>query len=580
MGRDRTYKPVRRPAAPTPDHVIEAPEPILTEAVAVPSVGRIGGLTQQVPAVRRSAAPTLTVGAVNDPFEAAADRAADTALSRIRRDGPMPSAGGGSTSAPSGPVLVGREGGPTDQETHNSINAMRGRGAPLPAPVRERMEGAFGADLGAVRIHTDQRAAGLSHSLSAKAFTVGRDMFFGAGSFRPDTPDGEHTLAHEIAHTVQAGGAVQRIQRAYDLREKQPLGLDTTTSIKTVGDRQVWFFGSADDTVVVKLEDQPLGLNQLATFVHATVTKASTVRSRKLISADRTQVRGMIEAGRLTGGEGWRKATSNEVPKDRFNGDLDAWGRAVHVAAIDAKPNDPMIAMTVASGESARKLEDSSLAYGQDGMAPIRRVLTEPKLLRQLGELSAVDLFLGNRDRVLSGNLGNWFYTPAREMTVIDNVDAQMTKYLTGVGEEPKAADPLAMLARGALAATTKELINGMVAAIRAGESMMKTFTYAAQSTGGGKTYVAGDKEKQKEWDAWVKANRSTMQSEVLAGLVAGRKRIIKTMTSSKFTNRGKRGDKKAIKAHAAMATHRDQNHSQTDYYALLKGRAKWLADN
>ena len=97
----------------------------------------------------------------------------------------MPSAGGGSTSAPSGPVLVGREGGPTDQETHNSINAMRGRGAPLPAPVRERMEGAFGADLGAVRIHTDQRAAGLSHSLLAKAFTVGRDMFFGAGSFRP-----------------------------------------------------------------------------------------------------------------------------------------------------------------------------------------------------------------------------------------------------------------------------------------------------------------------------------------------------------------------------------------------------------
>ncbi len=83
-----------------------------------------------------------------------------------------------------------------------------------------------------------------------------------------------------------------------------------------------------------------------------------------------------------------------------------------------------MVAMSLASGKSARDLEDSALSHEQHGLAPIRKVLSEPRLLRQLGELSAVDLFIGNRDRMLSGNLGNWFYTREREMTVIDNVDA------------------------------------------------------------------------------------------------------------------------------------------------------------
>ena len=83
---------------------------------------------------------------------------------------------------------------------------MRGGGAPLPEEVRGRLESAFGSGLGSVRVHADDRAAKLSQSLSAKAFTVGSDVFFGAGQFRPDTAAGEHTLAHEVAHVVQGGG--------------------------------------------------------------------------------------------------------------------------------------------------------------------------------------------------------------------------------------------------------------------------------------------------------------------------------------------------------------------------------------
>jgi hypothetical protein len=537
--------------------------------VAEPDAEPIGFVPVRAPS-------TFIVGRADDPAEHAADRMADVAMARIgRQTGPVaaqPSRA--SATGPDQPAIIGREGGALDPTTHAQVQHLRGGGAPLPEATRARLETAFGTDLGGVRVHSDTRAAHLSSTMSARAFTVGSDMFFGAGQFRPDTPAGEHTLAHEVAHVVQGGGsAARRVHRLYDMREKQPLGLAATQSIGTVGNRQVWFFGSSDDTVVVKLEDQPLGLNQLATHVHATLTKASTVQTKKLQSADRATVRGMISAGRLTSGSGWEKAQSGDLRKADFP-DLSAYGRAVHLAAIDSRPDDPMIAMTVASGKSIKDLQDPSLSYEKDGTAPIRKVLTEPKMLRQLGELSAVDLFIGNRDRVLSGNLGNWFYTPDREMTVIDNVDAQMTKYLTGVGEEPKAADPLAMLAGGALVPTAKELVDSVVNVVKNDERMMKMLTLK------GGTYEVGDKEKQKEWMGWVNANRAVMDTEVLAGLKSGRKRIIATMTSTKFSNRGKRGAKKAIKAQAALATQRDSNHSQTDYYDLLKNRANWLASH
>ena len=266
------------------------------------------------------------------------------------------------------------------------------------------------------------------------------------------------------------------------------------------------------------------------------------------------------------------------MSKDDFGTDLNAWGRAVHVAAIDNKATDPMIAMTVAAGNSARELEDPSLSYEKDDMAPIRKVLSEPKMLRQLGELSALDLFIGNRDRVLSGNLGNWFYTPDREMTVIDNVDAGMTYYLTKVGTQPPEEDPLRMLAGGALASTATGPIDSVLKMIKASDRFKKQGKKVG--TGNGPIVMVPDQEKLKEWTDWVEKNRPTMQTEMLAGLKVGRKRIVKTMTSTKFSNRGKRGAKKAIKVQAGLAAHKDQNHNQVDYYELLKDRARQLDAN
>jgi len=83
----------------------------------------------------------------------------------------------------------------------------QGSGHALPAPLRGRFEQSLGVDLGAVRVHPDAHAQQAATALGARAFAVGDDVFFGAGQYQPHDDDGARLLAHEVAHTVQQGGA-------------------------------------------------------------------------------------------------------------------------------------------------------------------------------------------------------------------------------------------------------------------------------------------------------------------------------------------------------------------------------------
>lgn len=69
----------------------------------------------------------------------------------------------------------------------------------LPAPVAAEMEGAFGADFSAVRVHQGSEAA----SVGAHAYTQGTDIHFAPGQFAPHTPEGKELLGHELAHVMQ-----------------------------------------------------------------------------------------------------------------------------------------------------------------------------------------------------------------------------------------------------------------------------------------------------------------------------------------------------------------------------------------
>jgi hypothetical protein len=89
-----------------------------------------------------------------------------------------------------------------------SISALRsGGGRPLPAATRGLMESRFQRDFSGVRIHTDGRAAQTAAGVNARAFTVGRDVVFGAGQFEPGSTRGTRLLAHELTHVVQQRSA-------------------------------------------------------------------------------------------------------------------------------------------------------------------------------------------------------------------------------------------------------------------------------------------------------------------------------------------------------------------------------------
>jgi outer membrane protein OmpA-like peptidoglycan-associated protein len=69
------------------------------------------------------------------------------------------------------------------------------------------MDARFGHDFTKVRVHDDAEAAASARDIGARAYTVGDDIVFGAGTFAPDTPDGRHLLAHELTHVVQQSSA-------------------------------------------------------------------------------------------------------------------------------------------------------------------------------------------------------------------------------------------------------------------------------------------------------------------------------------------------------------------------------------
>lgn len=68
-------------------------------------------------------------------------------------------------------------------------------------------------DFSEVRVHTDAKAAESARAVNALAYTVGRDMVFGAGQYQPGTSGGNRLLAHELTHVVQQSGYGSALQR-------------------------------------------------------------------------------------------------------------------------------------------------------------------------------------------------------------------------------------------------------------------------------------------------------------------------------------------------------------------------------
>ena len=87
-----------------------------------------------------------------------------------------------------------------------------GGGSPLPAGWQTSAGARYAIDGGAVRVHADSGADAFASGLGANAVTIGNDIFFANGRYAPETAEGEHLLAHELAHVAQQGGQPRALQ--------------------------------------------------------------------------------------------------------------------------------------------------------------------------------------------------------------------------------------------------------------------------------------------------------------------------------------------------------------------------------
>ena len=168
----------------------------------------------------------ITIGKPNDRHEQEADQVANAVTSGQKAPTISPVAKSGPTNAVQRKTeedeksLQMKSNQPDStavapEGMAQELEASAGGGAPLSGDLKQEMESGFGRDLSGVRMHTDQRAAAMNKSVNARAFTIGKDVYFNDGAYAPQTPQGKHLIAHELTHTVQQNGSgANTIQRS------------------------------------------------------------------------------------------------------------------------------------------------------------------------------------------------------------------------------------------------------------------------------------------------------------------------------------------------------------------------------
>lgn len=80
----------------------------------------------------------------------------------------------------------------------------RAPGRGLPPAVRERLADHVGAAAHALRVHEGEAADALARAHGADALSIGADVYFAQGQYRPHDPHGFALLAHEALHIAHA----------------------------------------------------------------------------------------------------------------------------------------------------------------------------------------------------------------------------------------------------------------------------------------------------------------------------------------------------------------------------------------
>ena len=245
----------------------------------------------------------LKVSQPNDPAEIEADQIAD----RVMRTAEL-----GSISAGRAPVSIqakhssASDGAQVSDDIGNKINSSRGGGSALDLGTRGFMESRLGGDFSGVRVHTGDHASQLSCSINAKAFTLGSDIFFGAGEYRPETHSGKRLLAHELTHVRQGCGIIRRCANP---KVNDPKYDAFATKLKGHAKYTALADKTEADEVLVEAKKKPSCLDLLGKFQtlldtpeksQATITVETQASTATAVTAEKARTAKPAEAKNLT----------------------------------------------------------------------------------------------------------------------------------------------------------------------------------------------------------------------------------------------------------------------------------------
>jgi len=202
----------------------------------------------------------LEIGAVNDPLEAEADRAADQVM-RMPDPTLVPGSGDKGQVDPRGqerieltPAATGaaplqrkcacggtggecaackgeREegllqmkssGAPTPNEAPPIVHeVLRSPGQPLDPATLAFFEPRFGCDFSGVRVHSDNKASDSTRAVNAVGYTVGSDIVLDSRRYAAQTTAGRRLLAHELTHILQQSSGSGRRSQSQSLLPEQ-----------------------------------------------------------------------------------------------------------------------------------------------------------------------------------------------------------------------------------------------------------------------------------------------------------------------------------------------------------------------
>jgi hypothetical protein len=341
------------------------------------------------------AAKSLRISDPSDSLEREADTMADQVMRKAA------------------PVLLARGSVGSASEPPSSVVPAGGR--ELDAATRAFMEPRFGFDFSRVRVHDGSAGAQSAREVSARAYTVGEHLVFGAGEYAPATYEGRRLIAHELAHVVQqahsgAGPALQRDvkkEETKDPRQVAPTsqdvavvfgddeGLVTTATVLAPGVPRL-VARSADD-LVKQLRSIKGSVKTLYFFAHMTEEGDLMFKTPGAMTFERAET----IAAKVKG------ATQVE--------NLNFQGCAIAQAPAEMQKIAGSLKATKATGSTCGLVEQTTPPVKVDGKPIIRPEQLADKRVKaafEAGLKNARDLFVDKKKKcILNDTVDGYFQT-------------------------------------------------------------------------------------------------------------------------------------------------------------------------